>query len=64
MKAKILSYAGPNKAVIEGGRLVKLPVNAAHPKVGEVLEFEEFQIVGKTEKQEPFKEEPKAEGKR
>ena len=60
MKSKILSYAGPNKAVVEGGKLVKLAVNAPHPKAGATLEFDESQVVGEVEKaEEPKKEEPK-----
>jgi hypothetical protein len=63
MKAKILSYAGANKAIVDGGKqllAVKLSVNSDHPAVGQMLEFDDKQVVEKTDKaEEPKKEEPK-----
>ena len=52
MKAKILEYSGAHKAVVEGGKVVKLAVNNVHPLVGEELEFDAKQVVAKVEKSE------------
>ena len=49
MKAKIISYAGPNKVVVKNGNkeiYVRLAVNNPHPAVGADVEFAETQIVG------------------
>lgn len=62
MKAKILSYAGANKPIVDLGKqtaAVKLAVNVVHPKVGEDLEFDEAKIVSKADK--PKEEKSKAD---
>lgn len=60
MKAKILSYAGPHKAVVDGGKQllsVRLAYNHPHPAIGEEIEFDAKQVVSKSDKPEPAKEE-------
>jgi hypothetical protein len=59
MKAKIVSYVSENRAVIEGGKIVRVPVNA-RGSVGGELEFDKSQIVGEVEKPEAEKK-PKAD---
>jgi len=52
MKITIESYTGPNTVVTTGKDVVKLPVNTAHPAVGESLEIQDSWVTRKATKEE------------
>ncbi len=62
MKVTIESYRGPNTIITTDGQVIRIPMNIAHPAVGEDFVFEKkAYIIGKASKADVAASEAAAE---